>query len=202
MSRGPAWGVGHYSRQESRAGHLTGTPGRGSSPPRCLFPPQHQHTITSQKENTRCISALCRRTEKRQPRQSRQASKSQLISTGTSLLKDEKEGKQVHPEVLVNGASQQFWDTTSFSHGGREVDKKPSSEQSTSTSAIKNRHTAFFHKCERKSTYIIFISIFFLRQPGQPEISKDDPETWCSLFNLEARELQPQRPVGPKIRII
>ena len=49
---------------------------------------------------------------------------------------------------------------------------------------------------------MLFSFLSFLRQPGQAEISKDDPETWCSLFNLEARELQPQGPVGPKIRII
>lgn len=130
-----------------------------------LPPRQHQDTITSRKENTRCISTLCRRTEKRQPRKSRQTSKSQLISTGTSLLKDEKEGKQVHPEILVNGASQQFWDTTSFSRRGREIDKKPSSEQSTSTSAIKIVTLYFFINVKGKAAILFSFPSSFSDNP-------------------------------------
>lgn len=59
MSRGPARGVGRYSRYESCAGHSTGTPGRGSSPPRCLFPPPNIKTPSQAEKRTRGASVLC-----------------------------------------------------------------------------------------------------------------------------------------------
>lgn len=69
--------------------------------------PPNTKTLSQAEKRTRGASVLCVEGQ-RSGNRGKAGKRLNPISTGTSLLKNEKEGKQVHPEILVNGASQQF----------------------------------------------------------------------------------------------